>query len=518
MAARLAHPAASVACDGVGAAVTSRPMQARARLMVGLCVAILACSRGGSAPASGGAATGPRPAEAAPPEPLRDAKPAPPPRPQRFDVAEIDAYVAGQVAARGIIGLALAIVREGELVLERGYGERALGAGPVRADTAFAIGSVTKQFTCASVLLLAEEGRLSLEDRVARHYPELTRAGDVALFDLLSNVSGYHDYYPLDFVDARMTRPTTVDAVIQTYAGAPLDFEPATRWSYSNTGFLVAGRVVEKVSGEELGAFMQRRIFAPLGMTRTGFTPPAEAATGHSSFALGAPEPAVPEASGWLHAAGGLHASAGDLARWSLGLIDGKLLQPASWRRMTTPRALVTGEMTDYGCGVGVVRRQGETVIQHGGAVSGFLAQSAMIPRTRSALVMLANTEGVDLGGLHGEVLSLLIEAGRPRPTVQGSPPGEVARALLRQLQAGAIDRAALGAEFSEYLTEARVAEAAPRLKALGEPSAVVLERLSERGGMEVASLRLTFADAAARALLYRTPDGKVQEFLLLRP
>lgn len=489
-------------------------MRTCARLLIGLWVSALACERGGAAPASGAA-----PIAAAASEPGAPAKPAPPPRPERFDVAEIDAYVAGQLAPRGIVGLSLAIVREGEVALERGYGERAAGSGaPVRADTAFAIGSVTKQFTCVSALLLAEEGRLTLEDRVARYYPELTRAGDVALFDLLSNVSGYRDYYPLDFVDARMTRPTTVDAVIQTYAGAPLDFDPGTRWSYSNTGFLIAGRVVEKVSGEALGAFMQRRIFAPLGMTRTGFAPPPEAATGHTSFALGPPEPAVPEASGWLHAAGGLHATAGDLARWDLGLVEGRLLQPASWRRMTTPRALVSGETTDYGCGVGIVRRQGETVIQHGGAVSGFLAQNAIIPRTRSALVMLANAEGGDLGGLHGEVLSLLIDAGRPRPAVQGPPPSEVARALVRQLQAGAIDRAALGAAFSEHLTETRVAAAAPRLRAMGEPNAVVVERLSERGGMEVASLRLTFAEATARAILYRTPDGKVQEFLLLRP
>jgi len=112
---------------------------------------------------------------------------------------------------------------------------------------------------------------------------------------------------------------------------------------------------------------------------------------------------------------------------------------------MTTPRTLTTGERTDYGCGVSIARRQGETVVQHSGAVSGFLAWNAMIPRTRSAVIMLANADFVDGGALHSELLALLIEADRPRPAVPGPGPRETALALLRQLQAGAVDRSALG-------------------------------------------------------------------------
>lgn len=492
-------------------------MRTLLRLALGL---TLACE-----PAAPSPTCPPPPAPAAAPSLGPTKPPASPPaprRPDRFDVAEIDAYVAGQLAPRGIVGLTLAIVRNGDLVLERGYGERRVGSGePLRADTSLAIGSVTKQFTCASALLLAEEGKLSLEDRVSRYQPGLTRAGDITLLDLLTNVSGYPDYYPLDFVDERMTRPTTVDAVIKEYAGRPLDFEPATRWSYSNTGFLIAGRAVEQVSGAPLAAYLQRRIFTPLGMTRSSLGPPTDAAdpaTGHTSFALGPAEPTAPEAEGWLHGAGAIYSTVGDLARWDLALMEGRLLRPDSWTRMKTPRTLATGEPTDYACGVGVVRRQGETVIQHSGAVSGFVAFNAMIPRTRSAVIVLANTEASDVGGLHGELLSLLIDADRPRPAVPGPGPREVGLSLLRQLQAGAVDRAALGEAFSSHLSDAKLAEAAPRLRALGEPTSVTVERLSERGGMEVATLRFSFADAAARALLYRTPDGKVQEFLLLRP
>ena len=255
-------------------------------------------------------------------------------------------------------------------------------------------------------------------------------------------------------------------------------------------------------------------------MERASFMPAANTpglATGYTTFALGDPRPAVPEAPGWLHAAGAIAATATDLARWDLALIDGKLLKAESWRRMTTPRTLTTGELTDYGCGVAIGRRQGETVVSHSGAVSGFLAWNAMIPRTRSAVIMLANADFVDGNALHSELLSLVIEADRPRPTVSGPEPRETALALFHQLQAGVVDRAALGDAYAKFLDEERLAEAAPRLAALGEPTSVVVERLGERGGMEVASLRFHFTGKSARALLYRSPDGKVQEFLLLR-
>lgn len=440
-------------------------------------------------------------------------------RPDAFEVAGIDAYVAAQVEKQGFVGLSLAIVRGGEVVLARGYGSSAIGGTPVTADTVFAIGSVTKQFTCASMLLLAEDGKLTLEDRVALHRPELARATDITLYDLLTNVSGYPDYYPLDFVDARMARPIDPDALLAQYAGGALEFEPGTRWSYSNTGFVLAGRIVEKISGEPFAGYLQRRIFGPLGMTRTSFGPPTDAngmAIGHTNFALGAPQPAQPEAPQWLHAAGAIHSTVTDLARWDLALIDGALLKAESWQRMTTPRTLTTGAATDYGCGVGLARRGGETVVQHSGAVSGFLAWNAMVPRTRSAVIMLANADFVDGGSLHSELLALLIEADRPRPTVAGAGPRETALALVKQMQAGVLDRSGLGPAFSAWLDEARLQEAAPRLRALGEPTSLVVERLGERGGMEVASLRIGFASTSVRALLYRSPDGKVQEFLLL--
>jgi D-alanyl-D-alanine carboxypeptidase len=472
----------------------------RARLLLPLASSLFIACAGATAPTP-------------PPE-----QPAPPPT--SLDPGAIDAYIAAQVKAREIVGAALVIMREGEIVLARGYGMASLATrAPATPDTPFAIGSITKQFVCAAAFLLADDGKLSLDDKVSAHFPELTRAADITLEDLGSHLSGYPDFYPLDFVDQRMRKPTSPDEILRRYATGPLDFEPRTRYSYSNTGFILLGRVIEKVSGMPLGELMKQRVFQPLGLATASFTPSAGTpglAAGHNSFALGAPEPIAPEGEGWLHAAGGIYASASDLARWDLALSQGKLLSPKSFARMTTARTLASGRSTDYGCGIGVRRVAGETVLSHSGAVSGFLAYNAWIPRTRSAVVFLVNTEGGSPGELHQQLLALLVGPASQAPAVRGAPAAEVALELFHQMQAGSIERSRLSPELSEYLGDERLRTAAPRLRALGEPTKVEAADTRERGGMEVTNIRFHFEDRVVKALLYRTPDGRVHEFLLL--
>jgi CubicO group peptidase (beta-lactamase class C family) len=447
------------------------------------------------------------------------------PAPKTFDPKAIDAYVARQVRDKGFVGLSLAVLRDGKIVLANGYGKRCLETGaPVEVDTPFCIGSVTKQFTAACILLLAEEGKLSVEDPVAKYYPDLTRARDVTLYDLMTHASGYPDYYPLDFVDERLARPIAPDRLIHEYAGAKLDFEPGARWSYSNTGYVLLGRVVEKVSGEPLGQFLQRRILKPAGMEHTFFEPGAgdrRFAVGYTAFALGSPEVARREADGWLYAAGGLTSTAADLARWDLALMDDRILKPSSCRLMTMPRRLANGKFKEYGCGLAIGSRDGEVLLQHGGAVSGFLAYNTMVPRTRSAVILLTNGDHVDPAPLQQEILGLLLKDQAKQegdvPRVRGPSAKEAALDFFHQMQAGSVDRSRLGADFSDYLSADRVRGSAARLKALGEPTRVEVEDLSERGGMEFARVRFTFKTGVVKAYLYRTPDGKIQEFMLFK-
>jgi D-alanyl-D-alanine carboxypeptidase len=443
--------------------------------------------------------------------------------PKSFDIKAIDAYLASQVKTEGFVGLSAVVMKDGKMVLAKSYGKASVKTGAeVGTNTLFGAGSITKQFVCVCVLMLAEEGKLSVQDKVAKYYPDLARATDVTLYDLMTHVSGYRDYAPLDFMPPRMAKPIAPDKLIQEHAVGKLDFEPGTRWSYSNTGYIILGRIVEKVSGKPLRQLLAERIFQPLGMKHSAFDPPQDRpglAAGHTSFALGEPEIAPWEADGWNHAAGGLFTTPSDLGKWDLALMEGKLIKPESFRLMTTPRKLADGRTEDYGCGLRILRRDGELILRHGGSISGFLASTAMIPRTKSAVILMTNCDHLNLKALNEVLLTLLLKAEEVSevPTIRGPGAKETALALLHQLQSGKVERANLGEDFSLFLTPKRVEDAKERLKALGEPTTVEVDSLAERGGMEEALIFFTFKRKKVKAYLSRTPDGKIQQFLLYK-
>jgi D-alanyl-D-alanine carboxypeptidase len=440
--------------------------------------------------------------------------------PDSLEVESIDHFIEAAVRQNGLVGLSVAILKDGEIILNRGYGRQSIARGePVKPDTLFAIGSVTKQFTCACVLLLAEDGKLSVHDNVAKYYPALTRAGDITLLDLMNHTSGYPDYYPLDFVDRRMQKPIVADDLLSRYAGGKLDFEPGTRYSYSNTGYILLGQVVEKVTGESFETFLSRRILTPLGMTNTLYEPDASnprIARGHTSFALSSPEAIEPEARGWVGAAGGIFSTPGDLAKWDLALVTGKVLKPQSYGLMTAVRPLQGGKISDYGCGLAVRVQAGRQVLSHNGAVAGFNAWKATIPSTRSGVIMFCNLDG-GLGSLPSQVFSLLLKEPANVPTVKGPLPVEMARRLFTNLQAGEINRAEFSADFNGYLTDLKIAGTSQRLKRLGTLGKAELVSTQERGGMEVSTTRLIFPAESLRALMYRKPDGTVEQFFLYK-
>jgi len=465
-------------------------------------------------------------------------KPAPPAADAGPDLAAVRGQIEGQLAARGLVGLSVALVRDGRTVLAEGFGARSLRTGAsVAADTMFAVGSITKQFTAACVLLLAEDGKLAVTDRVSKYYPGLTRAGEITLLDLMNHVSGYPDYYPLDFVDRPMAQAIASDEVIRVFGTKPLDFEPGTRYSYSNTGYLILGRVVEKVSGEPFGDFLKRRIIEPLGLARTAYEPDPESpacAQGHMSFWLGAPEAVPLEGQGWVAAAGALFSTPSDLAAWDLALIGGRVLKPASFELMTTPRRLKDGGSSNYGCGLSIGERGGVAFLSHNGAVNGFYALNLVVPSTRSAVIVFSNLSSYsDVNAVYGPLTALVLPKTAPAPApaakdkpkspapktgvplIAGPPAVEQVQAFFRALQTGRVDRSSLGAEFDFFLKESVIAPAAERLRVFGEPTGAVVESIGERGGMEVSTTRLEFPSGALKVLMYRTPDGKIQQLFI---
>ncbi|HSQ79406.1 MAG TPA: serine hydrolase domain-containing protein [Candidatus Bathyarchaeia archaeon] len=443
---------------------------------------------------------------------------------QGLDLPALDQFIADTMAAKGFVGLSVALMIDGKIVLAKSYGQAALDGPAANAETSFAIGSISKQFTCAAVLKLAEAGRLSVMDKVAKYYPELTRADDITLLDLMNHVSGYRDWYPLDFVDRPMSRPIEPDVLIRRFAGEgrKLDFEPGSRYSYSNTGFNILGRVVEKVSGQELGRFLSDEFFSPLGMRRTFYEPDPKLpnlASGYILFATSAPAPNTPEALHWVGGAGAIYSTAADLAAWDLALVTGKVLKPESYALMTKPRMLTDGRVSWYGCGLSVGYNNRRFVISHGGAVSGFQASNFAVPDTRSAAVLLSNAETGENGLIFDKLVAAILPAANVDvPKIAGPPAADVHRMMLASYQAGKVDRKLLGEEFSYWLNASRLQAASTALKPYGEPAKAVVESTNERGGMEVSIVRFTFADGSSlRGLMYRTPDGKIQQFFVSR-
>jgi CubicO group peptidase (beta-lactamase class C family) len=439
--------------------------------------------------------------------------------PDNFDLKAIDSFVAATLNEKQLPGLSLAIVKDGQVVLAKAYGVRSLeDRQPVETDTRFAIGSVSKQFTCACILLLAEEGKLSVQDKVSKYYANLTRGDDITLLDLMNHVSGYPDYYPLDFVDRRMRREIEPDELLRQYAGGTLDFEPGTRYSYSNTGYVLLGRVIEKVTGETYGNFLSRRILQPLGMSQTFHEPDvagSQFARGYTTFALGAPEPTVPEAKGWIGAAGAMYSTPSDLAKWNLALMSGKVLKPDSYGLMIRARHLNDGRISEYGCGLGVRLQSSRRVLTHGGAVSGFTASSLMIPSTKSSVIMMCNQDG-GLGGLPGQIFALLLKEPTPSvPKIAGPTATDATKTVFTSFQKGRVNRSLFSEEFNHYLTDEKITGAAKRLKSYGPVRQVEMLTSNERGGMEVTTARLTFKNGTLKTLMYRMPDGKIEQFFV---
>src|ERR1700745_1278209 len=231
---------------------------------------------------------------------------------------KIDKVATDALAKTGVPSASVAVVKDGQILYLRAYGNARLDPETAaKPEMRYSIGSVSKQFTAAAVLLLQEQGKLSLDDKVGKFIPSLTRANEVTIRQLLSHTSGYQDYWPPHCVMPMMLQPVTAEKILDIWGHKPLDFEPGTKWQYSNTNYVIAGVIVEKVSGEPLLQILQEKIFASLNMksvadtdkTKLGDTDP----TGYLRYALGPPRPAPKEGTGWVFSGGGMGLSAGTL-------------------------------------------------------------------------------------------------------------------------------------------------------------------------------------------------------------
>jgi D-alanyl-D-alanine carboxypeptidase len=427
----------------------------------------------------------------------------------------IDTAVTDILSKTGAPSASIAVVVDGRIAYTHAYGTARLASNtPATPAMRYSIGSISKQFTATAILLLAEEGKLSLDDPIARWLPDLTRARDVTVRQILSMTSGYQDYWPQDYVMPPMLKPVTAQAILDQWARKPLDFEPGTRWQYSNTNYVIAGLIVEKVSGMPLLAFLSKRVFGPLGMTTVSDIDSAPLAANEPErylrFALGPPRPAPKEGPGWLFAAGELAMTAEDLARWDVSTIDQTVLRPASYREMQTDVRLANGTGTRYGLGVSVATTNGHRVIGHGGEVSGFTAQNQIFVDDRAAVVAFVNLDASNASGQIATRVSALMfdamHADGPRMLAR-------ARSVFQSLQQGTIDRSLFTTNANAYFNDEALKDFAASLGPLGAPAEFTEQARSMRGGMTFVAYRIRCAEKTVVATTFVTPDGLLEQF-----
>ncbi len=430
--------------------------------------------------------------------------------------AAVDKLVAKALAESGTPAVSIAIVKDGKVALAKAYGDARLDPKtPATAGMRFSIGSVSKQFLAAAILLAAENGKLSLDDRVGKYLPNLTRANDITIRQLLSHTSGYQDYYPQDYLPPFMREPVTAEGILDRWALKPLDFEPGTTWQYSNTGFVVAGRVLEKATGLSAIEFLRTRIFSKLGMQSVydlDHQPLTSAdAGGYIRYAIGPLHPVTPEASGWLFAAGELAMTARDLALWDTGLINGTVLSSRSFEQMITPVRLKNGAPTSYALGIGVSDSNGHPRLSHGGAVSGFTSQNTIWPDLKMAVVVLSNKDGSTAPGRITRGLEALLLA--PAEDPDAAKLLEHAKTIFAGLQEGRLDRALFTANGNSYFTAEVIADYSASLKPLGTPKSFELLRSGLRGGFTERTYRIVFPEKTLTLVVRAAMNGKLEQY-----
>ncbi|HEX3373998.1 MAG TPA: serine hydrolase domain-containing protein [Edaphobacter sp.] len=438
----------------------------------------------------------------------------------------IDAAAAEVLKTTGVPSASVAVVQGGKVAYVKAYGMARLDlATPAEPGMRYSIGSVSKQFTAAMILLLMQDGKLKLDDPVGKYLPGLTRANDVTIRQVLSMTSGYQDFWPEDYVMTSMMKPTNPQQILDVWAKKPLDFEPGTEWQYSNTNYVVAGRIAEIAGGKPLIEQLQERIFKPLKMTGVFNSDasrlPANDPLGYYQHALGPLRPSPKEGQGWMFAAGELAMPASDLALWNISMMNRTLLANTSYDAMFTEVKLKDGKGTGYGLGVQVGDRDGHRVIEHSGEVSGFVSENIVFPDDKAAVTVLTNEDASSAAGALGRKIAPLVLGGG---SGMGAANAEAAAAEKRALdiftglQDGKIDRSQLTVYCDGYFTQEAVEDFASSLKPLGTPASFKQTSEGKRGGMTFRVFKVGFPDKQLRVTVYEMPDGKLEQYLVMAP
>lgn len=323
----------------------------------------------------------------------------------KSDPARMDAIVRADADKGSFMGVVL-VARDGEIVLDKGYGSANLEWKIANdGNTKFRLGSVTKQFTGAAILLLQERGKVKLDAPIKTYLPDAPATWDkVTVRNLLTHSSGIPNFTSFDDYPKLKTLEATTASLTARFRDKPLDFQPGEKFAYSNSGYILLTAIIEKASGQSYAAFLTDNIFKPLGMADTGYDNHAtilpRRAAGYSPSAKGVIntdylDMTIPQG------AGALYSTSHDLLKWQRGLFGGKLLKPDSLKAFLTPFK------DNYALGVNVATANGSTTVSHGGGIEGFNTWLGYDPDRKLTVVVLGNLNGDAPGRLGKAILAL---------------------------------------------------------------------------------------------------------------
>jgi len=441
----------------------------------------------------------------------------------------IDRIGETSVSGRFTPSIVIGVERDGNTVYLHAFGDRTINPNaPAEPSTPYQIGSNTKQFVAASILVLQDEGKLNVSDRLSKYFPGIPHSSDVTLRELLTMSSGYADYVEAPtFLKAMRQPAASPESAVDLVKSLPLDFQPGTKWQYSNTGYVLVQMVIEKVSGMSFHDFLQQHFFGPLGMhatyLRLSNNVKSDVAAEYSSFALGPWESAPFWDYSWIGAAGALVSNVSDLEKWNAALDGGKLLSPKSQAQMFAPGPAASSAGGEgYGMGIRVGKMpNGHTFIWHGGNAAGSASQDARFPDDHLAIIVLSNSPYYSYNTTVRAIYNLLV----PQPTPAGStapapsPKGDPQRvqaaiAWLNDAIVGKPDMNNLTSDVRALLTPSHLAS----LRALAQygPRKFALESTDRRKPTTTYVFTVTTKKKTLMYVYKWDDNGKVADILVL--
>ncbi len=448
--------------------------------------------------------------------------------------AAIDSYVQSELARQKIPGLSLGVMRGGKIIKAKGYGLANVELDvPVKPESIFQTGSVGKQFTSMAVMMLVEEGKVHLDDKLSVYFPDAPAIWkQITVRNLLTHTSGIHDYESENSIKPggpiNMRQDYTEDELYQKIAAMPLDFQPGEKWQYSNSGYVLLGFLIHKVTGEFYGDFLQQRIFGPLGMNATRIISEADIIPNRSAgYAL---VDGVLKNQEWVSptmnstADGALYTDIPDMAKWDAALYTEKLVKKSSLAQIWTPVKLNNGNTYPYGFGWDIDEVNGHRLIQHDGAWQGFTTQISRYVDDKLTIVVLTNLDSghSDPDIIAHNVAGFYIPAVKPAPLapVEGVDPNVTAlvRSTIEQLAAGKADPKSFAPELREALFPDAAMEIRQELTADGKLlSLVPVARRTETGPTgypnQVYTYRAKFERKTLDIPFAQDSDGKISGF-----